>query len=67
MCVHSSDPFRVGRWVEQGGVKPGRMVAAVERCPVAPAAAASNGAVDLDDEVRAVIARVRALVPSIVR
>jgi len=43
------------------------MFAAVERCPVTPAAAASNGAVDLDDEVRAVIARVRALVPSIVR
>jgi len=43
------------------------MFAAVERCPVTPAAAASNGSVDLDDEVRAVIARVRALVPSIVR
>jgi hypothetical protein len=51
---NGAHPGRLRRRVQKGGVAAGRVVAAIERRAPAPAAAAGDPAVRLDDEIGSV-------------
>ncbi len=59
MGVHRPHPCGVDRGIEQRGIPAGGVVAAVERRAAAPAAAACELPVDLDNEVRPVVDQLR--------